>query len=57
LTQRVTPAIGHITPTAYAITLRDNPELARIPLDAAVDQSLVKSLDREGFFRQLYSAP
>jgi ABC-type nitrate/sulfonate/bicarbonate transport system substrate-binding protein len=41
----------------YAITLRDNPELARIPLDAAVDQSLVQRLDREGFFRQLYSAP
>jgi ABC-type nitrate/sulfonate/bicarbonate transport system substrate-binding protein len=41
----------------YAITLRDNPELARIPLDAAVDQSLVQRLEREGFFRQLYSAP
>jgi NitT/TauT family transport system substrate-binding protein len=38
----------------YAITLRDNPELARIPLDAAVDQSLLQRLDREGFFRQLY---
>lgn len=41
----------------YTVTLRDNPELARIPLDAAVDQSLVQRLDREGFFRQLYSAP
>ena len=29
----------------YAITLRDNAELARIPLEAAVDQSMVQRLD------------
>lgn len=41
----------------YAITLRDNPELARISLDAALDEGILKRLDGEGFFRQLYASP
>ena len=41
----------------YAVTLRENPELAKISLDSVVDDSILRRLEREGFFQRLYATP
>jgi hypothetical protein len=39
----------------YAISVKDNPELARIALDSALDERILRRLEQEGYFRQLYA--
>src|SRR5579884_258400 len=39
----------------YAISARDNPDLTRITLDQALDERILRRLEAEGYFDQLYA--
>jgi ABC-type nitrate/sulfonate/bicarbonate transport system substrate-binding protein len=41
----------------YALAVKENPELARVTLDSALDERILRRLEQEGYFRQLYAAP
>jgi ABC-type nitrate/sulfonate/bicarbonate transport system substrate-binding protein len=43
--------------TIYALSVRENPDLSRVPLDAALDERILRRLEQEGYFRQLYANP
>jgi ABC-type nitrate/sulfonate/bicarbonate transport system substrate-binding protein len=55
------PANLRMSPEAmqqiYDLGVSENPDLARVPLQSAVDESILERLERAGYFRQLYATP
>jgi ABC-type nitrate/sulfonate/bicarbonate transport system substrate-binding protein len=41
--------------TIYALSARENPDVARVSLDSALDERILRRLEADGYFRQLYA--